>query len=49
MAAATRGTHQGLAEKLPLRQGPGDHQPEEVQKADCWQCLDLRVVTSGEG
>lgn len=32
---------------LPLRQGPGDHQPEEGQKADCWQCLDLHVATSG--
>lgn len=47
-AAATGGPHQGVAEKLPLRQGP-DHQPEEVQKADCWQCLDLHVAASGEG
>lgn len=49
MAAATGGTRQGIAEKLPLRQGTGDHQPEDVQKADCWQCLDLHVAASGEG
>lgn len=49
MAAATRGTRQGIAETLPPRQGPDDHQPEEVQKADCWQCLDLHTAASGEG
>lgn len=49
LAAATRGNPSGISRAAATGAGPGDHHPEEAEKADCWQGLDLQVAASGEG
>lgn len=49
LAAATRGNPSGISRAAATGPGPGDHHPEEAEKADCWQGLDLQVAASGEG
>lgn len=47
LAAATRGNPSGISRAAATGAGPGDHHPEEAEKADCWQGLDLQVAASG--
>lgn len=46
LAAATRGNPSGISRAATTGAGPGDHHPEEAEKADCWRGLDLQVAAS---